>query len=124
MPKEPLFPHVPKGREPQFPHVPGGRQPGEKLPQTKQTRTVYYAQAWVGETLEMSTPVYEVTRLTLEEARKDMERCKQRRGVLSIELFKGKQELIESEEGNYWQLAEYEEWDFIDSWQRPGLIRR
>ena len=32
MPKEPLYPHVPKGREPQFPHVPRGQQPATKLP--------------------------------------------------------------------------------------------
>ncbi len=27
MPKEPLYPHVPKSRQPQFPHVSGGQQP-------------------------------------------------------------------------------------------------
>jgi hypothetical protein len=32
MPKEPLYPHVPKSREPQFPHVPRGQQPATKLP--------------------------------------------------------------------------------------------
>jgi len=35
MPKEPLYPHVPKSREPLFPHVPGGQQPGAKLPATE-----------------------------------------------------------------------------------------
>ncbi len=35
MPKEPLYPHVPRGKQPLFPHVPGGQQPGTKLPATE-----------------------------------------------------------------------------------------
>jgi hypothetical protein len=46
MPKEPLYPHVPKGREPQFPHVPKGQQPAEKLPQTLPQTGTCYADAW------------------------------------------------------------------------------
>jgi hypothetical protein len=93
--------------------------------QTRQTRTAYYAQAWLGETLESSTPDYEVERPTIEETRRDMERWKQNPKVLAIELYKGKQEFIEDVEagraGGYWQLAEFEEWEPVESWQRPGL---
>jgi len=46
MTKQPLYPHVPKGRQPQFPHVPKGQQPAEKLPQTLPQTGTCYADAW------------------------------------------------------------------------------
>ena len=46
MPREPLFPHVPKSRQPQFPHAPKGQQPAEKLSQTLPQTGTCYADAW------------------------------------------------------------------------------
>ena len=47
MPKEPLYPHIPRGKQPLFPHVPKGRQPAEKLPATKKpTRNDVRVEVW------------------------------------------------------------------------------
>jgi len=35
MSKEPLYPHVPRGKQPLFPHVPGGRGPSEYMSATE-----------------------------------------------------------------------------------------
>ncbi|MBU0777956.1 hypothetical protein KKF82_06840 [Patescibacteria group bacterium] len=55
-----------------------------------------------------------------------MERWKHDPEVLGIEIYKGKQEFIEDAEagraGGYWQLAEYEEWEPVESWQRPQTL--
>ena len=48
MPKEPLYPHVPKSQQPQFPHVPKGRQ--VVLPQTEKAKCF-----WVEKNLPYDT---------------------------------------------------------------------